>query len=308
MPISVMSYSLLISCPSDVVQFFPLIQDAVSSFNRGFGSQNNIVIQTQHYLKDAYSNVSLGGTAQGEINKQLVSNADMLIGVFWTKFGQPTGEYGSGTEEEISRMMNNHKPVILYFLDKPIPPSKIDVEQLKKINEFKKRVEGNYEVLADESGLALRLHDELELRFKELLRVTNTEYSESSQEKTILWVDDRPENNAYGRDYFEDKGIEVILALSTEQALDYLENNRVSVIISDMGRREGPREGYVLLDRLRAKGNTTPFIIFAGSRSREHILETQHHGGQGCTNDFAELFSMVSEIMLGSIREQVFDY
>jgi CheY-like chemotaxis protein len=119
--------------------------------------------------------------------------------------------------------------------------------------------------------------------------------------KSILWVDDHPENNSYGRDFFENNGIEVGIALSTDQALSLLEHNSYAVIISDMGGREGPREGYVLLDELRRRGINTPFIIFAGSNNLEHKIETEQHGGNGCTNSFSELFTMVTSIMLRTL-------
>ncbi|MBY0475234.1 MAG: hypothetical protein K2Q13_09275 [Nitrosomonas sp.] len=63
-----------------------------------------------------------------------------------------------------------------------------------------------------------------------------------------LWVDDRPENNVYERQAFQAQGVEFSLALSTNEALDILKTNKFAVIISDMGRKEGPQEGYVLLD------------------------------------------------------------
>lgn len=77
----------------------------------------------------------------------------------------------------------------------------------------------------------------------------------------VLWVDDRPANNTYERQAFEAIGLKFNLALSTEEAFQRLPEKRYAAIISDMGRREGPREGYVLLDRLRQKGDRTPLFF-----------------------------------------------
>ena len=63
----------------------------------------------------------------------------------------------------------------------------------------------------------------------------------------MLWVDDRPENNVYERQAFEEQGLHFRLALSTEEALQILKQEKFAAIISDMGRKEGPKEGYVLL-------------------------------------------------------------
>ena len=109
----------------------------------------------------------------------------------------------------------------------------------------------------------------------------------------VLWVDDRPDNNTYERRAFESVGLRFTLALSTNEALDLLARNKYATIISDMGRREGKQEGYVLLDAVRQQGNQTPFIIYAGSNLQEHKQEAYAHGGQGTTNDPQELYQMV---------------
>lgn len=109
----------------------------------------------------------------------------------------------------------------------------------------------------------------------------------------ILWVDDRPSNNEYERRAFEAMGFEFTLALSTEEALRLLSAQRFAAIISDMGRKEGPAEGYVLLDAVRRQGLATPYFIYAGSRAPEHRHETERRGGQGTTNRPRELIDMV---------------
>ncbi|MCL2086407.1 MAG: hypothetical protein FWH05_02275 [Oscillospiraceae bacterium] len=110
----------------------------------------------------------------------------------------------------------------------------------------------------------------------------------------ILWVDDRPENNIYERKAFEAIGFEFTLALSTNQAHELLKTNSYIAIISDMGRKEGEREGYVLLEGIRSKGITTPFFIYAGSNLPEHKKEAKDKGAQGSTCYADELFSLVT--------------
>ncbi|WP_437950854.1 hypothetical protein WME98_08670 [Sorangium sp. So ce296] len=114
----------------------------------------------------------------------------------------------------------------------------------------------------------------------------------------ILWVDDRPNNNTYERQAFETMGIRFTLARSTGEAFEMLSQAKYAAIISDMGRREGPREGYVLLDRLRKQGDRTPLFFYASSDAPEHKRETREHGGQGCTNNAEELFEMVTRAII----------
>ncbi|MCZ4696455.1 response regulator [Ancylomarina euxinus] len=113
----------------------------------------------------------------------------------------------------------------------------------------------------------------------------------------VLWVDDRPENNIYERKAFESQGIEFSLALSTNEAIEILKNNKYAAIISDMGRKEGLQEGYVLLEKIRKSGLQTPFFIYAGSNAPEHKMKALERGAQGSTNRAQELFEMVMNRM-----------
>ena len=73
---------------------------------------------------------------------------------------------------------------------------------------------------------------------------------------------------------------------------------RFAAIISDMGRKEGSKEGYALLDAIRSVGNQTPFFIYASSNTPAHKRETEKRGGQGCTNNPQELFEMVTAVVI----------
>jgi CheY-like chemotaxis protein len=116
--------------------------------------------------------------------------------------------------------------------------------------------------------------------------------------RQILWVDDNPENNRYEREAFQAQGVAVSLATSTAQGLALLKTNKFSAIISDMGRREGPNEGYVLLDKVREIGMKTPFFIYSSSNAPEHTRAAVERGAQGSTNKARELYQMVMKAIL----------
>lgn len=116
----------------------------------------------------------------------------------------------------------------------------------------------------------------------------------------VLWVDDRPENNVYERQAMESMGLEFTLALSTAEALQLLSTRRFAAIISDMVRKEGRREGYVLLEAVRAGDARTPFFIYAGSRAAQHQKEAALRGAQGVTNLAQELVDMVTRSLPSS--------
>ncbi|AHH16042.1 response regulator [Nocardia nova SH22a] len=115
--------------------------------------------------------------------------------------------------------------------------------------------------------------------------------------RRILWADDRPDNNTHIRDAFESLGLAFDLALSTNEAVERLRRSRYGAIISDMARPEGPREGYRLLDTVRASDSATPFFIYSRSKAPEHVQEAVDHGAQGVTNSAYELVDMVSHVL-----------
>jgi CheY-like chemotaxis protein len=117
--------------------------------------------------------------------------------------------------------------------------------------------------------------------------------------KRVLWVDDRPENTIYERRAFEAVCVSCDLALSTEQALGMAKAGGYAAVISDMARKEGEQEGYVLLEALRKAGNGAPYFIYAGSGAQEHRDEAKRRGAQGSTNNPKELFKMVTEAVGG---------
>lgn len=119
-------------------------------------------------------------------------------------------------------------------------------------------------------------------------------------EASVLWVDDRPENNIFERKSLEALGIRFTISKSTEDALEKLRLHRFNAIISDMGRPPDPKAGYTLLDVLRKSNIKTPFIIYAGSNKPKHKEEAKRRGAHGSTNDPNELFQLIISAILNS--------
>ena len=128
-------YNLLISCPSDVNDEVALIETAVDEYNELYSDTLGVTIKTRHWSKSSYS--QSGGKPQALLNEQFVNKCDAAVAIFWTKFGSPTDDYGSGTEEEIEIMLQSGKQVFMYFSDKPISPSQMYEDGYKKIQAFR---------------------------------------------------------------------------------------------------------------------------------------------------------------------------
>jgi serine/threonine protein kinase/O-acetyl-ADP-ribose deacetylase (regulator of RNase III) len=129
----------------------------------------------------------------------------------------------------------------------------------------------------------------------------------------ILWVDDQPQNNSEVIRAFEEMGLRVATASTTRMALRCLfpshrarvPRHRFRLVISDMARDEGPREGYVLLEQMRRQGDTTPYLLYTSTASSERRCETAEKGGQGCTNSAQELFGLAMSQLRWSERSPI---
>ena len=115
----------------------------------------------------------------------------------------------------------------------------------------------------------------------------------STTTRHVLWVDDRPENNVRERRSLEAVGIQVSLALSTEEALGWLQRERADVVISDMGRPPDHSAGYTLLDALRARNVAVPYLIYTASCSPAQNAEARERGALVCTDKVAPLLQHV---------------
>ncbi|TAD87158.1 MAG: response regulator [Alphaproteobacteria bacterium] len=93
---------------------------------------------------------------------------------------------------------------------------------------------------------------------------------------------------------FESIGISITTAKSTLEALYILEQREFVAIISDMGRQEGEREGYALLQEVRAREIAVPFFIYSSSDRPEHLKEAKDRGANA-TNNPLILYKMVVE-------------
>lgn len=283
----VTAYDLLISCPSDVSEYIPKIKQSVNFFNNLYGRYNNIVVRTLHWSENVPPDMKV--PAQKKINKELVDSADMVVGFFGNRFGTPTNEYDSGTEEEIELMMANGKDVFVYFLDVHVSPK--DIEQFKKVQGFKEKHDGLYCECSIEE-FERKFFDHLLLHFNNK-KAAHVPFRGGRSKKKILWVDDKPEYNVYERIELEHYGFDFTFSSSTQDALSKLREEKFSLIISDMKRREGPEEGYVLLKEVRKTDPKIPFIIYTGYPKVNYVTKVINCGGQGYTNDPTELVNLV---------------
>src|SRR3990170_3892303 len=90
---------VMIASPSDVVSERNIVREVLYEWNTVNADTRKIVLLPVGWETD--TSPTMGERPQSIINKQVLRNCDLLVGVFWTRIGTSTGEHVSGTVEEI---------------------------------------------------------------------------------------------------------------------------------------------------------------------------------------------------------------
>lgn len=134
MPFASQTYRVMIASPGDLVEERQVATDAINDWNATNSTAEGTVLLPVKWETHAVPETGL--RPQEVIDRQLVDTSDLLIGLFWTRFGTSTGVAASGTVEEIDLMVEQGKPAMLYFSKRPIDPSKINIEQHRMLRDF----------------------------------------------------------------------------------------------------------------------------------------------------------------------------
>lgn len=169
-------FELLLSCPGDVLDLLPVVKECVEEFNRLYGNQNNIMIEVKNWSTDSFP--QSGGHPQELLNHQFIHKCDGCVALFANKIGTPTDQFESGTEEEIEDMIHSDKQVFLYFIERPIDPSTINIQQLEKVRKFKEKYKGMYCIVKTNEEFRRLLIKHLTL-FMQKFDLTNMKYQDS---------------------------------------------------------------------------------------------------------------------------------
>jgi hypothetical protein len=130
-------FKVMIASPGDVGVEKNIIREVIHEWNAINSDTRHIVLLPVSW--DTHSAPAMGDRPQEIINKQVLKGCDLLVGVFWTRIGTPTGKNPSGTVEEITEHIKNGKPAMIYFSVAPVVPDSIDADQYAKLNEFRSR-------------------------------------------------------------------------------------------------------------------------------------------------------------------------
>lgn len=141
MPIQKEHLSVFLSSPSDLSLEREAVSNAITELNETY-------LKSKKYHLDLYKwetdvPPSIASSPQEIINNHIGDNYDIFLGLLWHRFGTPTREAQSGTEEEFSRAFERHQAnpgsVEIKIYVKKSPPFNLDdiqPDQFQKVKNF----------------------------------------------------------------------------------------------------------------------------------------------------------------------------
>ena len=139
---------VVLASPGDVQPERDILPSVIEELNRNLGAVLNVDLKLYRWETDAYPGFHPEGP-QGLIDGILrIDDCDLLIGIFWKRFGTPTHDANSGTEHEFRTAYNawqdskeqpRRPAIMVYFKNAPYSPSSPEeLDQWRKVLEFQK--------------------------------------------------------------------------------------------------------------------------------------------------------------------------
>lgn len=187
MPFSAQVVRVLIASPGDTASARGVVRGVLEDWNGLNAEETGVMLLPVMWERDTTPEMS--GRAQAAINRQIVDVADVVVGLFWTRLGTPTGEAKSGTVEEIEQFIGSGRPTLLYFSDQPVVPSSVDPEQHARVIAFRRSIEeqdrGLYDTYESDADLARKITAALTRVMRDRFRATASAESVSQQTAAV---------------------------------------------------------------------------------------------------------------------------
>lgn len=134
-------YKVFIASPGDLNEERAIAREVILDWNNVHAESRQIILLPIGWEYNAFP--LMGDRPQAILNQQLLDSADILVGIFWTRVGTPTGKAASGTVEEIEQHIDAEKDTLLYFSRRPIEPGLVDPDQFAAVQQLKKAYQTN---------------------------------------------------------------------------------------------------------------------------------------------------------------------
>src|SRR5262249_31066889 len=136
---------IIVASPGDVQAERDVLPVVLEELNRGIAAEHGLRLELGRWGTDAYPCFHPQGP-QGLVDSILrIEDCDVLLGIFWKRFGTPTAEAGSGTEHEFLRAyeawrQHGRPQIMVYFnQEAATPKTKAETDQWGQVLEFQER-------------------------------------------------------------------------------------------------------------------------------------------------------------------------
>jgi hypothetical protein len=141
MPRQTSEFRVVVASPLDISEERKAVFDSLTELNRTLDIQGTSL---KVIGWEDYSSPGVGPDAQQVVNRQILDEYDILIGLFGTRLGTPTSQARSGTVEEIEKALSRQNAAMgefhvqVYFGDRIEQVSQINVSDLVEVIDYQK--------------------------------------------------------------------------------------------------------------------------------------------------------------------------
>ena len=163
MPFNAIVLRLMIASPGDVQAERGIVREVVTDWNSTNGAHRGTMLLAVGWETDVAP--EMGDAPQRIIDNRILKDADLLVGMFWTRLGTPTASYASGAVEEIEEHLKAGKPAMLYFSSAPAPLDSVDPDQYRALKAFRDacKPRGLFETYADPDDFRRKFSHDLQI-------------------------------------------------------------------------------------------------------------------------------------------------
>ncbi len=135
MPKEILEYRCLLISPGDVQEERKGLTDTVAHWNAQIGDALGARVELVKW--EIHSAPDMSASPQKVLNSQIVEDCDFAVAVFWYRLGTPTENFQSGSIEEIEKIRESGKRVLIYFSSRAIPQGALETNQYQLLQEIK---------------------------------------------------------------------------------------------------------------------------------------------------------------------------
>jgi tetratricopeptide (TPR) repeat protein len=137
---------VVVVSPGDVMAERDAVVSVIDELNRRLAPAQGCRLSVWRWETDARPGLHLEGP-QGLIDERMqIADSDVVVGIFWKRFGTPTGDAQSGTEHELRNAWeawrkNGRPDVMVYFSTQPASPTtSTELEQWHRVVKFREEL------------------------------------------------------------------------------------------------------------------------------------------------------------------------